>query len=365
MLTLSLALLAAQGTHALSRSHDAFGLAVLKAVAKPGQNTVVSPNNVLYALSGLLPASSGASRSALENALDTSADDLRTLKTVFTASGGEGAQLEVAAAAWVDDQITPERSYMQTVERDLGFSIRVLDLQSSSGPATINGWVRQATHDKIPSIVGQLPNLARLVLTSALYFKAPWQSRMHAIEDPLLFGPEKKEVKSFGTTAIMGQLDRPSYRAVFVPLKGDCVAEFYVPKGDNTPEGIAKGALEPHALVERTNTVLRLPYWKTEFNGSLKGALKSSGLAPVFEPRGELRAIADDAYVMDVFHRTWVDVNEKGIEAAAATAVVVGVTSAPADPKVFTVDRPFFFVLRNNSSGATLFMGFVHEPTSA
>jgi serpin B len=107
-----------------------------------------------------------------------------------------------------------------------------------------------------------------------------------------------------------------------------------------------------------------MPFWKVEYYESVKEPLMKAGLAPLFEPRDEFRPIAKDVWVLDAFHRTWVDMNENGVEAAAATAVVVGRTSAPiGDPVDFHIDRPFFVVLRKRSTGAALFMGFIHQPT--
>jgi serine protease inhibitor len=351
----------------VAKSQDPFGLAALKAVARPGTNTVVSPNSLLYALSGLYPGSSGESRKALGAALGVDEKTHIDLRPIFQTPAPRTEVLHSAAAAWVDEQIRPTQDYVDAIRGGLGYEIRNIDLQSPTAPTTINDWVKRATNDKIPSIVDKLPDAARLVLTSALYYNALWQHPMQVLDEPLLFGASMTKVKTMGTTANMRQFETDKFRAVFVPFRGDGIAEIYVPKGAETPESIAKTALEPCEPGPEVTTALRMPLWKTEFNGSARQMFQAAGLGPILEPRNEFRAIGEDLFVLDAFHRTWVDMNEKGVEAAAATAVIVGVTSAPVltDPKPFDVDRPFFVVLRNRKSGAALFMGYIHEPTKA
>lgn len=373
MLPAAIALLCCQKApsevQAVAARQDLFGLATLQAMAEPGQNIVISPNNLLYAFAGLYPASSGESRRALEKALGVVGvrdGSEAVLQQIFRQPGMADEQLEAAAAAWIDDELRPTPAYVDAVKSGLGYDIRNLDLQGSSALAEINGWVNRETHEKIPVILQEMPRGALMVLTSALYYKAPWVEKMTVYTEPMLFGDKKSKVKQMGMNGEFAQREMPTYKTIVVPFKGDAVAEFYVPKGPNTPEGIAQAALADRGrlALETPRTRLRMPFWHVEYFESVKEPLKQAGLAPLFEPRDEFRPIAPDVWVLDAFHRTWIDMNENGVEAAAATAVVVGRTSAPiGQPVLFDIDRPFFVVVRKRSSGAALFMGFIYEPT--
>jgi serpin B len=256
---------------------------------------------------------------------------------------------------------------VNAIKVGLDYDLRNLDLQSPTALGEINGWVKRETNDKIPSILEQMPRGALMVLTSALYYKAPWVQKMTVYDVPISFGATgtKQQVKSMGMNGEFAYLDAPTYRALVVPFKGDGVAEFYVPKGEHTPEHIAATALAETTAMRVQRVRLRMPMWKVEYYESVKEPLMKAGLAPLFEPRDEFRPIAPDVWVLDAFHRTWVDMNENGVEAAAATAVVVGRTSAPiGEPIDFTIDRPFFVVIRKKTTGAALFMGFIHKPTA-
>lgn len=370
MLLAALAIATAQkpAPEALAQAQDAFGLKVLLATAKPGANTVVSPNNLLYAFAGLYPASTGESRRALAAALGVSGvtedDQLAALRAVFKSPGFADEQLEAAAAAWIDDEIKPDPTYIDSIRRRLDYDVRNFDLQAPTALGEINGWVKTNTHDKIPTILEEMPRGALMVLTSALYYKAPWVQKMTVYDEPLLFGEAKVPARQMGMGGELAHVETPTFRGVAIPFKGDGVAEIYLPKGDHTPEHIAAATIQKHDWSHK-RTVLRMPFWKAEFFESMKEPLKQAGLGPLFEPRDELPKIARDVWVLDAFHRTWIDMNENGVEAAAATAVVVGRTSAPiGEPVRFTVDRPFFVVIRKRSTGAALFMGFVYKPTT-
>ncbi len=362
---------ASVGQADFASTHDVFGIKLLRFAAVQGRNTVVSPNCVLYALAGLYPASTGDTKRELARATGMrESTSLTELLPVFKGQSGPRWQRESAAAAWVDDSIQPSQAYIDSMASDLDYRVTNLDLQAPRSIQMINAWVREKTNGKIPLILNQMPRQAVLVLTSGLYVKSSWKPTMRLMDKPLMFTVfgSRQPAKGMTATTSLARLETAAFDAVSVPLDGGLAAEIYLPKGGAPPELVADGLItsKPRFPTGTVPTMLQMPYWKAEYFASIVEPLRKSGLATIFQPRGELAAIHPSAFVIEVMHRTWTEFNDRGIEAAAATALVVGGLGGgegrPKNPKPFIVDRPFFYVLRDTTTGAALFMGFIYEP---
>jgi serpin B len=359
---------------AVSRRQEWFAFASLRHVAAPNQNTALSPSSILYSLAGLLPASTGESRKSLARVLglQSAATDaeIGALKVLFKPTPTGKEQIESAAAVWVDDSAAPDAGYVASIKEQLGFGAFAVDLQSPSIPSTVNAWISEQTRGRIPYLLSGTSENTQMLLTSALYYKAPWRDPMTIDRRALVFGVygQARSVRAISTSANLKRMEFPSFRAVAVPLDGDTDAEFYVPKRETLPEAIADHLATNTVRFpdETTATNLRMPFWKAQYFGRITDLFRKAGLAPVLVDRNEFPKIGPNQYVLDAVHRSWIDVNERGIEAAAATVVSTGSLGAGRprveDPTPFEVDRPFLFVLRNRTTGAALFTALVYEP---
>jgi serpin B len=250
----------------------------------------------------------------------------------------------------------------------------------------INHWVEQQTRDRIRDLIpdNSLNPATRLVLVNAVYLKAPWQKPFEqTATKPLPFQVPGVSAASLPTMFInesLGCAQRNGYRVVVIPYAGRDL-QFVIMLPD-TSDGLAalKASLTPEMLTACADLPwqpvnLYLPKLKLEPPVmSLAQALQSLGMTMAFNhPTGSAnfdrmapRRPDDYLYISDIFHKTFLKLDESGTEAAAATAVVMaramGLPMRPPQPVEVRVDHPFLFAIQHRTSGACLFLGQVTDP---
>ena len=291
-------------------------------------------------------------------------------------------ELVVANALWAQKGYPFHAAFKETVGTHYKAGFNEVDYVRDTEGArrAINAWVEKQTRDKIKELVpqGLLSDMSRLVLTNAIYFKSRWAEEFNeGATKPLpfhLLSGRDKEV------AMMYQQDRFNYgetenaQVLEIPYKGHVLSMVVLlPRKNDGLAELEKG-LSADALakwtggMENKKVKLTLPKFKMTSEFRLADVLKSMGMTDAFEmKKADFTGIASNEplFISEVIHKAYVDVNEEGTEAAAATAVAMTAGSAapkPEEPVVFTADRPFVFLIRHNNSGTVLFMGRVTNP---
>ena len=322
-----------------------------------------------------------AAHNAGINALTHSVEDLAG---TFEQRGSEPAviALDSANALFGDGSLSWSDDFLEALATSYGAGMRTVDYIAHTEEARtqINDWTAQRTHDKIPEILpdGVIDDLTRLVLVNALYFKAPWQlpfeGRLTSARPFHRSEADSVDVPTMTAYAdTMGYGEGHGWRAVRLPYVGGTLAMTVVlpdpgalgdleRKVSEGELGVILGTAVTQALVQLT-----LPRWKFRTQASLKEALSALGMPTAFSSDADLTAMTDedaDLYIGAVVHEAFVAVDEKGTEAAAATAVVAQLESAPAVRVEVAVDRPFLFVIHDVEHLTPLFVGRVADPTS-
>jgi serine protease inhibitor len=292
------------------------------------------------------------------------------------------ADLRVANALWPQAgfPITPD--FQSIAQRRYGAGLESLDFRRAPEKArvTINTWVEQQTDDRIKELLpeGVLTPSTGLVLTNAIYFKGVWkhaflESATRKEKFILSTGQEISDAPLMSQSRSLRYLDGGGFQALELPYTADELSMIvFLPR---TVDGLAK--LEASLTADRladwlarmtTQEVdVTLPRFKVTAEFRLDQALADLGMPLAFSAgQADFSGIAKDVplSLSAVIHKAYVDVNEKGTEAAAATGAVVRVTSALVRPPrpVFRADHPFFFIIRDNGTGSTLFAGRVVNP---
>jgi serpin B len=291
-----------------------------------------------------------------------------------------GYELSVANALWGQKDYGFLEEFLESVRTNYGGGLHEVDFIGATEPARrrINAWVEKETKKKIKELIkpGVLNALTRLVLTNAIYFKGNWARQFkeeRTRQAPFTIADGRKV-----RTAMMNQ------KAKFKYMEGEDFQGLELPYVDDElsmiillprrVDGLAdfersltsKGLSEWLGKLRKREVIVSVPKFKMTSQFGLVDVLRGMGMKDAFVPD-----VADfsgmngkrDLFVSAVVHKAYVDVNEEGTEAAAATGVVVGVTSVgPQRTPVFRADHPFLFLIRDNNSGSILFIGRVMNP---
>jgi len=242
----------------------------------------------------------------------------------------------------------------------------------------INGWVEEKTQKKITDLIPKSAvDGASLVLTNAIYFKGDWAEQFDktATSNAVFHLTADKDVQAplmRKTTDVKYMEKEGSFQAIELPYKNNELSMVVIlpEKVDGLTDvenSLSADNLKAWlASMSQQDTAISLPKFKMTWGTeNIAGTLQTMGIKDAFRTSANFSGMTDHPeglFIGAVFHKAFVDVNEEGTEAAAATAVVMGPGRPPHKPKVFTADRPFLFLIKENAGGAILFMGRVVDP---
>jgi serpin B len=287
----------------------------------------------------------------------------------------------VVNAIWGQQGFKFNADYLDLLALNYGAGMRIVDYKTAAETArqTINQWVSTQTEDKIKDLLppGSVTDLTRLVLTNAIYFNAAWATQFdkkmtqdapfNLLDGSIVTVPmTRQNAKHYNYTG------GSNYQAIELPYDGRELSMVVLlpAAGQFKPFEAALTGAQLNQILEKLGSSasvdLTMPKYKVETELDLVDNLQQLGMSAAFDPsQADLSGMngKKDLYISGVVHKAYVSVDEAGTEAAAATGVVVGTTSMPSDIKQFTMDRPFIFLIRDNATGAILFLGRVMDPT--
>lgn len=277
-------------------------------------------------------------------------------------------QLSVANALWPQEDYAFLPDYLALTKEFYGSKIHPVDYRTDTEGARqqINAWVEEQTNDRIQDLIGEgfLSPLTRLVLANAIYFKGNWASQFneeHTRPAPFtLRDGTTVDVSMMSQTGDFKLARADTFQALELPYEGGDLSMLML-----LPHPGEKLALQlPEDLEFREMEVMvQLPKFKLEAEFYLGNTLASLGMPLAFSTQADFSGMDDsrNLFIDEVIHKAFVEVNEEGAEAAAATAVGIRTTSMPPQ---FIADHPFLFLIRENSTGTILFIGRVMNPST-
>ncbi|MCW5943543.1 MAG: serpin family protein [Fimbriimonadaceae bacterium] len=362
---------------AVARSVFSFGHAILKKVAAKEANVCVSPISLWFPFSLVYQGSSGVSQRDMA-ALLVPADPGQTVQGARAAIAvlnrpTPGFTVSLQNAAWFRPDSPPSRQFQSLATGP--FASRVFAVSAEKAPEAINAWVNEATRGKIPSLLDTIHPQEGMVLANAAYLKAEWTKPFpaYATTPRPFFVDGEREVKvpTMSGTFIARYVGHPDFLVAAIPYKDEAGwLVLAMPK-----EGHAMGELWKADLAAMHRAVLRatptecivtMPKWKTATDLDLKKTLSSMGMVAPWSPRGEFAAIHRQAFLSRAIHKARIEVDEKGTEAAAATAIGVGLGGGASDrklPPILTFNRPFYYAVVERTTGLPLFAGVLNDPS--
>ncbi len=353
-----------------------------------GENQVFSPFSIATTLAMVSAGTRGPTQEEFHEVLFFDADAANIhdaygdlISQVVMDGGEEGPTVLVANSLWVQMGMSYGIDFLNTLEESYGSEMREVDYISDAEGARglINQWVAAQTRDLIDELLprGILSNLTRLVAVNALYVKASWQvpfEESDTRDEPFTTAAGTTvEVPMMRREGSMRYLKNSRFEAVELGYEGaDLILLMVAPQRQRVPEFLtgltAASFAELREELDSGQVRLGLPRFSLDVPTGLRESLIDLGLERAFDAEtADFTPISrdEDLFLHDVVHQATFDVDEKGTEAAAATAAIIGIESMP-DPDAFediTFDEPFAFFLIDGGSGAILFLGQVLDPS--
>lgn len=348
-------------------SKTGFALSFFKnvnAIVEKGENVVVSPYSAGVALSMLAEGAEGETRAEFDNALNGcifKAEDLGNNDTITVRSSN---------SVWVDNDFSIRNSYVNLLEKDFDAFIDALSFSDPATVKAINDWCAENTNGKIDEIIDRLDPSAVMVLVNALYFNAPWEDEFSPslTKEADFHGVTKKsKVQMMSRSARMNYAEYYGCQMVELPYSGGRYSMIVI----LPPAGMDADAMMQYVGESIYDTAMgmfqprqvrfKMPKAKIETSLILNQALKNMGIKSAFTPAADFKGIAAmGPLVLDqVKQKCYIDISEKGTEAAAVTSAQIRLTSArpEAEPVEMTVNRPYLFIITDKTNDNILFAG--------
>lgn len=367
---------------ALISSENSFALDIFKKVIESStesENIIISPLSISSALSMTLNGANGATRDAMlatlgmngltPEKINNSYKDL----TEALLNIDKRVLISIANSVWTEKNFVVKKPFTDILTQYYNAESKSFDITDPLVPNQINSWIESKTNGLIKNMIDKLDQSTVMLLINAIYFKGKWSSQFD--KDKTVQG---SFYKSGGVTAQVPMMKQTSEFKVYNG-EGFTLAEF--PYGqanfvmdvllpdDNTGiksiipvinDNSFKGWISQ--LSER-KTDLSFPKFKYGYKKDLNDILTDMGMGIAFTDNADFSNISDmDLLINIVKHQAFIETNEEGSEAAAATIVGMSTTSMPAGPYILNIDHPFLYIIRETSTNSILFMGRVGDP---
>jgi len=365
-------------------SQQQFGFALLAALQRenPDQNLLISPISVAMALTMAYNGAATDTQTAMAAVLGLQGLRLEQVNQANQALLGHltnldsSLELAMANSLWLNQSLPVRREFVDQVRGTYGAEVASLNFADPDAVRQINQWVSRQTRDRIPTILDTIPPDQLLFLLNAVYFKGAWTRP---------FNPDLTRDRPFTLTdGTVLNLPTMEQRGDYLYLETNALQVVSLPYGNQSlsldiilpAPAVNLEQMIPQLTVDTWETWsqqlrsrpgrIQLPRFEMTYEANLIPALESLGMGMAFSDQADFSGLTSlQAMINQVRHRTYLEVTEKGTEAAAVTSVGIAVTSAPMAPEQpfeMVMDRPFAMVLRDRQSGTLLFLGIVRDP---
>jgi len=367
-------------------AHNALGFNLLKVLSEEDQNVVISPLSISLAFSMVYNGADGETKNQMAevmfvdniNGNELNRENFQLMRSLKDKD--PKVEISIANSIWARKEINFNQSFLDLNNSYYQAETSTLDFSSPLAADTINNWVSASTKEKITSIVDSpIDPLTVMFLINAVYFKGTWTFE---------FDKSKTEEKDFYVGSLetvradfMKQerdnflyLENNDFQAVNIPYGESEKLSMYVflPKTD--PAFFSANLSSDNwdewtESFDKKEGTIELPKFKVEYETSLVSPFKYLGMTKAFSPmEADFSGIRNerDIYISDAKHKTFIEVNEEGTEAAAVTSIEMAITAIlPGEegPFYMVVDKPFFFAISDSDSGQILFSGFIRNPS--
>lgn len=369
----------------ITSSNNNLGFKLLTKVdADEQENIFISPTSLLMALSMVYNGADGVTKEEIAETLQLNGIDERDLNKANASLGTmlykdtNQVTVNIAHSIWLHEDYNFQEKFSKDNQDYYNATIQEIDIFNRNSAKRINNWVKQSTNNKIDAIVeNPLDENLLALLINAIYFKGQWtyefdQKKTKKDGFHLLDGT-RKDVSFMELKEELYYLENEMFQAVKLPYgTGEMSMSIFLPQESSNLEQLKEKLTNENwekwlkKFSKKEGTII-LPKFTLAYETSLKNALMELGINKAFETgRADFSKMIeedDQIYMSNVKQKTFIDVNEEGTEAAAATSIEMKLVSAPVDgPFYMDVNRPFFFTITDEETDAIIFMGLMSHP---
>ncbi|MBN3925010.1 serpin family protein [Nostoc sp. NMS4] len=366
-------------------SSNKFGFKLFSEVLKNDRgekNIFISPSSVAIALAMTYNGASGSTQQAMAKTLELQGINLPDINSSYAAvlkqlldNSDTKVQLKIANSLWANQDVSFVPDFLNRTQDFYQAKVSNLNFKDAAASSIINNWVKENTNGKITKIVEKIEPNQVLFLINAIYFKGNWSNEFDKKQTALypfyITSGRRKQHPMMSQKGDYRYYESEEFQAVSLPYGKDGKMSFYIflPKQNSNLKAFYQNLSVDNwgkwmTQFNKQKGFIRLPRFKTDYDITLNDALKSLGMGEAFSNKANFSGMGKNFAISEVKHKTFVEVNEEGTEAAAATSVGIVATSLRQEPEPFRmiVDRPFFCAIRDNQTGSILFMGSIIDP---
>ena len=366
-------------------NNNTFGFEFFKKVnaySEGESNIMVSPLSVSMALGMTRNGARGSTLEGMNQTLGFGSltapeinESYKFIIETFTALDPK-VKLSIANSIWYRNTFTVEQLFIKTNQQYFNASVAPLDFDNPASVEFINTWVKDKTNQLIPKIIDEIPAEAVMYLINAVYFKGQWKYKFDESKTQLkpfhLSNGTEIQAQSMLQNATYPYFRGTGFQAVELPYsQGNFTMTVLLPDADKTVNDITNQLSQEKWITwisqsANTDIQLQLPKFKYEYDEKMmKPILSDMGMLVAFDPyNADFTGINANGglYISGVKHKTFIETNEVGTEAAAVTSVEIGIVSVGPEPVYMKIDRPFLYLIQEKATGTLLFIGTVMNP---
>ncbi|HDZ41159.1 MAG TPA: serpin family protein [Bacteroidetes bacterium] len=368
----------------LVRADNAFGFDIFRLIMQDtdDENVMISPLSISYALSMTLNGANGVTRDSMMKALRYYNISLEEINNSYKDLTDKLMKVdkrvisEIANSVWVEERLRVKQAFMDSLTEYFNAEVHDFSVSDPDIVDIINGWIEDNTHGKIKDMINELPADIAMLLINAIYFNGKWKyefDRDNTTDMPFYpeSGPEVS-VPMMNQEVTVKINSQAEFMLLELPYgQGNYVMDIILPEDGFTSSDIipmlnAEDWADWTENMYKTSIDLFMPRFKYEFKTELKNVLSAMGMGIAFTPfAADFSNISEqDLFISKVLHQTFIETNEEGTEAAAATVVMMELTSVPSGPLVVKLDKPFIYIIRETSTNSIVFMGKTGNPAN-
>ncbi|MDZ7333499.1 MAG: serpin family protein [candidate division KSB1 bacterium] len=362
-------------------SDNRFGIKLFQEIVKAQKDTniFISPLSVSMALGMTLNGAAGTTREAMIRTLELEGlsdqqinENYQSLIELLVGLDPK-VKFQIANSIWHRDDMTFEQSFIDLNKKYFDALVSALNFGDPNAKNIINAWVYEHTNGKINKIVEKINRDDVMFLINAIYFKGIWKYQFEEknTADALFTLPDNSQVpcKMMAQTGEFQHFANDQFQAIDLPYGDELFSMVVILPSASADIDELISELDQNdwnhwlASFQKEKGTIFLPRFKLEYKLRMNDVLIALGMGVAFSPGADFTRMFKPGglFISEVNHKTFIEVNEEGTEAAAVTSVVIGRTSTSGF--VMRVDRPFIFAIRENHSGTILFVGKIVNPS--